>query len=166
MPAESQIYLPDPESTHNIGLKLGLCLADQIEKKLLKLPFLISLSGELGAGKTTFCQGLGEAFGLDEPGEIVSPTFTLANEYHGRWDIFHLDIYRLDTPAQFYEAGLDEYLQLPGLCLLEWPEKMPKGFWPENRLALSLDFEGGGRLLSALDHPAWAAFVAMEGRRQ
>ena len=158
MPPELHIFLPDPESSHETGRRLGLSLADQLERKLLKLPFLISLSGDLGAGKTTLCQGLGEALGIEEPGEIVSPTFTLANEYRGRWDIFHLDIYRLDSPDQFYEAGLDEYLQRPGLCLLEWPEKMPEGFWPDDRLALSLAFRDGGRVLSALPHPLSGQF--------
>lgn len=153
--AVSEIFLPDAESTIETGARLGRLLAEHLNEGRLTLPFLITLSGDLGAGKTTFCQGLGRALGVPEPGEIVSPTFTLANEYHGCWDIFHLDIYRLCDPDQFYDAGLDEYLQRPGLSLVEWPEKMPPDFWPEKRLDLVLTFKNEGRLLSAPSRPDW-----------
>mgnify|MGYP003701308679 FL=1 len=143
-----KIFLPDSESTKEFGLRLGKDLAKGLDEKRVSLPVLISLSGELGAGKTTICQGFGEAMGVKEPGEIVSPTFTLANEYRGRCDIFHLDIYRLESTNQFYEAGLDEYMHRDGICLLEWPEKMPDVFWPERRLPLTLIFQNGGRQVS------------------
>lgn len=160
------IYLPDAEATSAAGAQLGRRLTDRLDRGQLELPFLITLSGDLGAGKTTLCQGLGRALGVAEPGEIVSPTFTLANEYHGRCDIFHLDVYRLDDPEQFYEAGLDEYLRRPGLSLVEWPEKMPPGFWPDLRLDLWLSFKDKGRLLSAPNGPDWlAALPAAEDRR-
>lgn len=152
---DSEIYLPTPDSTLKAGIRLGRLLAEGLTEGRLTLPYLITLSGDLGAGKTTLCQGLGHVLGVPEPGEIVSPTFTLANEYHGRWDIFHLDIYRLDGPDQFYEAGLDEYLQRPGLSLVEWPEKMPSDFWPEKRLDLVLSFQDNGRLLRAPARPDW-----------
>ena len=142
------IFLPDSKSTRDFGFKLGRILAKNLADNYLALPFLITLSGELGAGKTTVSQGLGEALGVAEPGEIVSPTFTLANEYRGCWDIFHLDIYRLETEDQFFEAGLDEYLHRNGICLLEWPEKMPDDFWPGGHLPLTLTFKDKGRLLS------------------
>lgn len=157
--AISEIYLPSPEATLEAGTRLGSLLAANLAEGRLTLPFLITLSGDLGAGKTTLCQGLGRALGVPEPGEIVSPTFTLANEYQGRWPIFHLDIYRLSGPDQFYEAGLDEYLQRPGLCLVEWPEKMPPDFWPDKRLELCLTFKDKGRLLSAPARPAWVTLM-------
>lgn len=149
------IFLPSAESSRKLGFKIGQALSGQISRGDLALPFLITLSGELGAGKTTLSQGLGEALGVSEPGEIVSPTFTLANEYRGRWDIFHLDIYRMENLEQFYEAGLDEYLYRPGLCLVEWPEKMPEGFWPDKRLALTLAFKESGRVLTARPEDFW-----------
>jgi tRNA threonylcarbamoyladenosine biosynthesis protein TsaE len=108
------------------------------------------LSGELGAGKTTFCQGLGLGLEVEDPKAIVSPTFTLANEYRGLTDIFHLDLYRLESPEEFLEAGLEDYLVRPGLTIVEWPEKMPPEFWPADRLALSLAFQGAGRLLRVI----------------
>jgi len=148
--SDSEIFLPGPEDTRLIGLRLGGSLAEALREGRLTLPFLITLSGDLGAGKTTLCQAIGEALGVAEAGEIVSPTFALANEYQGQIEIFHLDVYRLESVEHFYEAGLDEYLRRPGLTLLEWPEKMPSGFWPEKRLDLVLDFKGAGRVLRAL----------------
>ncbi len=144
----AEIFLPDAEATRAAGRQLGRRLAEARAAGRLALPFLVTLSGDLGAGKTTLCQGLGQGLEVPDPLEIVSPTFTLANEYHGLMDIFHLDLYRLDTVDQFYEAGLDEYLARPGLTLLEWPEKGP-GPWPEPRLELLLEFQGAGRRLKA-----------------
>ncbi|MDR1044256.1 MAG: tRNA (adenosine(37)-N6)-threonylcarbamoyltransferase complex ATPase subunit type 1 TsaE [Candidatus Adiutrix sp.] len=154
MDFSSEIFLPGAADTWRAGFGLGRRLGDFLGQGRLSLPFLITLSGDLGAGKTTFCQGLGQALGIIEPGEIVSPTFTLANEYHGLVDIFHLDVYRLESVEQFREAGLEEYLYRPGLSLVEWPEKLPEDFWPDKRLDLAISFQDGGRLLKALSRPA------------
>ncbi len=143
----SEIFLSGPAATLAAGEHLGRLLAEALRTGRLSLPFLVTLTGDLGAGKTTLCQGLGRGLAVDDL-EIVSPTFTLANEYHGLVDIFHLDLYRLPDESQFYEAGLDEYLARPGLTLVEWPENGP-GPWPEPRLELSLTFQGQGRLLKA-----------------
>ena len=159
MPLDSEIFLPDAPATRKIGLHWGRRLAEALAQKRLSLPGLITLSGDLGAGKTTLCQGLGQGLGVAEPGEIVSPTFTLANEYQGLCPIFHLDVYRLESFNQFYEAGLDEYLERPGLTLVEWPEKMPADFWPTQRLELTLTFKGQGRQLRAQFHPAWPGWL-------
>lgn len=151
-------FLPTAAATASAGAGLGRAVWEFIGSGRLKLPFLITLSGDLGAGKTTFCQGLGQGLGVEQPGEIVSPTFTLANEYQGFCEIYHLDIYRLSDSEQFYEAGLDEYLSRPGLCLVEWPEKLPAEVWPAHRLDLSLTFHQNGRAISAPPHPLWAEF--------
>ena len=100
-------------------------------------------------------QGLGRGLEVEDPAAIVSPTFTLANEYRGLVDIFHLDLYRLESPREFAEAGLDDYLARPGLTLVEWPEKMPPGFWPAGCLTLSLAFKGAGRFLRVISRAPW-----------
>lgn len=83
---------------------------------------VIGLSGELGAGKTQLVKGL--ARGLDCPARIHSPSFALVNVYAGgRLTLFHLDLYRLDTPAQIIAAGLEEYLHPAGATVIEWAEK-------------------------------------------
>ena len=145
---EPEIFLPAAENTLNAGARLGVDLAEALTDGRFTLPFLITLTGDLGAGKTTFCQGLCLGLGVSAPSEVISPTFTLANEYHGRIKVFHLDLYRLTDPEQFYEAGLDEYLIRPGLTIVEWPERLP--VWPDKRLDLALKFQDEGRLLSVL----------------
>lgn len=155
------IYLAAPKDSREFGWKLGTAIKNRLSDGRLSLPGLITLSGDLGAGKTTICQGLGEALGVADPGEIVSPTFALANEYKGLCDIFHLDIYRIESADQFHDAGLDEYLHRPGLCLVEWPEKMPENFWPDGRhLALNIAFQGGGRLVQGRPQPLWQELLA------
>jgi tRNA threonylcarbamoyladenosine biosynthesis protein TsaE len=83
---------------------------------------VIGLSGELGAGKTQFVKGLARGLGI--PGRVQSPSFVLVNIYTGgRLTLFHLDLYRLDTPEQIVAAGLEEYLRPEGVTVIEWAER-------------------------------------------
>jgi tRNA threonylcarbamoyladenosine biosynthesis protein TsaE len=83
---------------------------------------VIALSGDLGAGKTQLVKGI--AHGLGIAACVHSPTFTLVNEYSGgRLRLFHLDLYRLETPGQIVAAGLEEFLQSDGVTVIEWAEK-------------------------------------------
>jgi len=85
--------------------------------------WVIGLTGELGAGKTQLVKGI--ARGLGVACRVHSPTFTLVNEYGGgRLPLFHLDLYRLETPAQIIAAGLEEYFFNPkGVTVVEWVER-------------------------------------------
>ena len=85
--------------------------------------WVIGLQGDLGAGKTQLVRGL--ARGLGFAGRVHSPTFALVNHYaDARLPLFHLDLYRLETPAQIAAAGLDEYLHAPaGIAVVEWIER-------------------------------------------
>jgi len=102
---------------------------------------VVALIGELGSGKTLFAQGL--ARGLDVPGSfaVTSPTFTLVNEYPGRLPFYHLDLYRINDPAQCADLGLDELLYGDGAAAIEWAERLGAEL-PEERLEVRLTFTG------------------------
>ncbi len=111
-------FLPDAQATRAAGQALARALLQHPAAR----PLLITLQGELGAGKTTFVAGLLGELGHDGP--VRSPTYTLIEPYelHGRW-FHHLDLYRLTDPLQLEELGVRDLL-LPGAVLLvEWPER-------------------------------------------
>jgi len=108
--------------------KLGACLAS-----LLKPGDLILLQGPFGAGKTVFAQGIAAGLGIEEA--VTSPSFTLVNEYRrGRLPLFHLDLYRIGSPAEALELGLDEYLEGGGVAVAEWPDRVEAAFPHEHLL--------------------------------
>ena len=79
------------------------------------------LIGDLGAGKTVFAGGFAKGLGINH--DIVSPTFTILNEYHqGRLSLFHFDLYRIEDPNELIGIGYEEYFYGDGVTLLEWPE--------------------------------------------
>ncbi len=88
---------------------------------------VIGLSGELGSGKTQLVKGIARGLGITR--RVTSPSFTLVNEYRGgRLPLFHLDLYRLDTPEQIIAAGLEDYLYAPaGVAVVEWIEHWAQG---------------------------------------
>ncbi|MBM4152307.1 MAG: tRNA (adenosine(37)-N6)-threonylcarbamoyltransferase complex ATPase subunit type 1 TsaE [Kiritimatiellaceae bacterium] len=87
----------------------------------LELPAVIALHGNLGSGKTCFTQGLAVAAGIKEP--VCSPTYTLICEYAGTVPFYHMDLYRLGSPEEAYDLGLDEYLEMNGISVIEWAER-------------------------------------------
>ena len=89
---------------------------------------VIALSGDLGAGKTQLVRGIARGLGVTM--RVHSPTFTLVNEYSGgRLTLFHLDLYRLETPEQIHSAGIEEFLQPDGVAVIEWAERIEDGVW-------------------------------------
>ena len=83
---------------------------------------VIALIGELGTGKTLFVGGLAGGLGVDPATYVSSPTFTIMHRYRGRVPLYHIDLYRIETPEAFASLGLDEYLQGDGVAAIEWAE--------------------------------------------
>ena len=90
--------------------------------RLLRPGTVIALHGDLGAGKTTFVQGLAFALGLHRP--VTSPTFTLSTEYQTpAFKLVHMDLYRLTGPDDLLTIGYPEYLETGAVVAVEWPER-------------------------------------------
>ena len=107
-------------------------IAKQLASKLKKGDVIV-LSGDLGAGKTKFTEGILEYFGLEN--EISSPTFTIINEYSkGDVNIYHFDVYRLEDIDEFYAVGGEEYFD-KGICLIEWGEMLEE-ILPKNHMKI------------------------------
>lgn len=116
-----------PERTRRIAAAMAEAMVDGD---------LVVLTGDLGAGKTCFTQGLGSGLGIDE--RITSPTFTLANRYHGRLTLHHLDVYRLDGEADAGDLDLDDLLE-SGVTVIEWGDRVV-GLLPDERFTITLSF--------------------------
>jgi tRNA threonylcarbamoyladenosine biosynthesis protein TsaE len=102
-----------PEETQALGEAWGRAAASGL---------VIGLSGDLGAGKTQLARGIARGLGFN--GRVHSPTFTLVNQYEGgSLTLFHLDLYRLETPDQIIAAGLEEYFHPAGVAVIEWAER-------------------------------------------
>ena len=113
-------------------------------------PLVVTLSGDLGTGKTTLVQAICEGYGVT--GEVTSPTFALVQEYEApRSPVYHLDLYRLDRPEQLDALAWDEILSVRALVLVEWPDRAGERL-PGGRVTLSLQHlpdDPGRRLLYA-----------------
>lgn len=92
--------------------------------KTLRAGDIILLYGDLGAGKTTFTQGVAAGLDVDNEEYVRSPTFTLINQYQGRHPIFHIDLYRIDSHADILNLGFEELLYGEGVLIIEWAEKL------------------------------------------
>jgi len=103
--------------------------------ELLSPPKLVLLRGDLGAGKTTLVKGIAAAFEAASEEDVTSPTFTLVHEYRGpNVNLYHIDLYRIDTPRQLDTLALDDMRSENSVLLIEWGEKFP-------RLVQERDFE-------------------------
>ncbi len=108
------------EETFKIGQMLGRkALPGQI----------FCLVGDLGTGKTVLAKGMADGLGIQE--DIVSPTFTIVQEYQGRLPFYHFDIYRIMDEDELFEIGWEEYINGNGVCLVEWADQVPEAIPPE-----------------------------------
>ena len=107
------VISPSPEETQTVGARLGARLGPGA---------VVACTGELGAGKTCFLQGL--ARGLGVTADVTSPTFVLVNQYRGRLPVYHLDAYRTGSLTELVDLGLEEMLHGDGVTVIEWADKL------------------------------------------
>jgi tRNA threonylcarbamoyladenosine biosynthesis protein TsaE len=142
------------EETRAVGRAVG---------PLLGSGDVVSLTGDLGAGKTTFVQGAAAALEVQAP--VLSPTFTLIREYQGAFRVYHIDVYRLDRLQDVIDLGLDEILDRGGIVFVEWGDVIDS-LLPEAYLQIEIQLPGGEdvsqtngdgrRLLLSATGDAWA----------
>jgi len=101
---------------------------------------IVALCGTLGAGKTRLVQAVAEALGIDRR-HVVSPTFVLIQEYHGRKSLYHIDAYRLRGEDEFLALGAEEYFDGDGLVLIEWADRVA-GCLPPERIDINIEVIG------------------------
>lgn len=123
-----------PESTRHFGrATAAVCRPGDV----------VSLTGDVGAGKTTYAQGMGEGLGIRS--QVTSSTFVLVRQYSGdELDLYHIDLYRLDSLDEVQSLDLDEYLYGEGVTVLEWADKFPSVL-PNEYLQVSIDYSGHER---------------------
>jgi tRNA threonylcarbamoyladenosine biosynthesis protein TsaE len=126
-----------PEETQKAGWEIA---------KSLPVPGVVLLRGALGTGKTTLTRGIAQGLGLDDPGLVSSPSFTLVHVYQGICPIYHVDLYRLQGERDLYSIGLDDFLGREGVTVVEWSEHLPLAFAP----ATEVEIEDAGNDLRVL----------------
>jgi len=117
----------DSQETQQVGYEIG---------QLTEAGELILLTGELGAGKTCLTQGICRGAGFE--GFASSPSFVLVKEYPGRFTIYHIDLYRLESIDEISEMGIEEYVGGDGLCIVEWANKA-ENLFPIEHLHIQIE---------------------------
>jgi tRNA threonylcarbamoyladenosine biosynthesis protein TsaE len=127
-----------PDETERVGAELA---------ERLRVGDVVTVSGELGSGKTTFIRGACRALGVEGP--VTSPTFTVGHRYVGNPDVSHLDLYRFAgvSPAEW--GDLEPYFD-DAICFVEWPEAAENAL-PQLRAAVRLRHANGNRRLISID---------------
>jgi tRNA threonylcarbamoyladenosine biosynthesis protein TsaE len=126
------VDLPDLEATERLGRRLG---------ERLFPGAVVALIGQLGAGKTHLVRAIAEGLGIPDSRVVSSPTFVLIQEYAGRLPIYHFDTYRLRSPGEFEDLGVQEYFEGRGVCLVEWADRFPRVL-PDEYLRITLEVTG------------------------
>lgn len=111
------IFTSSEYETECAGARLAASLPDGA---------VVALYGGLGAGKTAFVRGMARGMGIDA--HVYSPTFTIVNEYSGKRELFHFDMYRLGSSDELFDIGWEDYLSRGGVCAVEWSENVRDAF--------------------------------------
>ncbi len=129
-----------PKHTFRLGYIVGLQLVPTT---------VVTLTGDLGSGKTIFVKGLADGLGIPDAKYVNSPTYNLINKYVGRFTLYHVDLYRINPGDDLYDIGLLELLSSKAITAIEWPEKVNSSDLPDKCLDISFEVgKGFGRKIS------------------
>ena len=103
--------------------------------QLLEPGDIVGFFGDLGSGKTCMIKGICQGLNCGE--EVSSPTFTIINEYSGKYPVYHFDFYRIDAEVEIFDLGYEEYFYGAGICLIEWAERVTS-FFPDEYIGIYL----------------------------
>lgn len=124
-----EIYVKNEKEAERLGIQL----ADKLVPGSV-----IALTGNLGAGKTTFTKAVAKGLGITDV--ITSPTFTIIQEYRsGRLPLYHFDVYRIEDEEELYELGYEEYFYGDGVCVIEWADRI-EDFLPKDTIRIHIDY--------------------------
>ena len=112
---ESTLSSHSPQETEELGRKIGARLHGGE---------VFAICGPLGSGKTHLIKGIAAGAGARDPQNVTSPTFVIVNQYAGRFDLYHIDAYRLDSVADFERLGFDDFCYPESVVLIEWADKI------------------------------------------
>jgi len=118
-----------------------LSLGEQIGRRL-KGGEVLAISGPLGSGKTHLIKGIVRGSGCEDQDQVSSPTFVLVNEYEGRFQIYHIDAYRLNSIREFEMLGFEELLHPDAVVLIEWADKVAASLSGVDCISVHLDHAG------------------------
>jgi tRNA threonylcarbamoyladenosine biosynthesis protein TsaE len=119
-------------------IELGRCIGRQ-----LRGGEVIAMTGPLGSGKTYLTKGIASGAGAGEDAETInSPTFVLVNEYSGRFDIYHIDAYRLQSVEEFEKTGFDDFCYPNSVVLIEWADRVSPALKGINYVRITLSHQG------------------------
>jgi tRNA threonylcarbamoyladenosine biosynthesis protein TsaE len=121
------------QETIEIGRKIGL---------QLRGGEVVAICGALGSGKTHLVKGIAAGAGAQGSGSVNSPTFVIVNEYKGRVDIYHIDVYRLNSMAEFEQIGFDDFCYHESVVLIEWADKIESALGGINYIRIELSHSG------------------------
>ena len=135
------------EETIGFGRKIG---------KQLRGGEVFGICGQLGAGKTHLIKGIAEGGGCAGSVRVNSPTFVIVNEYRGRFEIYHIDAYRLESVAEFEMVGFDDFCNPGSVVLIEWADKVAAALQNVKTIKIDISYEGDtNRRISVKDSPAY-----------
>ena len=141
------IVTHSPEETIEFGKKFG---------SQLKGGEIIALIGQLGSGKTHLIKGIAAGAGATNSAVVNSPTFVIVNEYNGRFDIYHIDAYRLNSISEFETLGFDDYCYPNSIVIIEWADKVIPALETIDYIRIDLEHIGQTeRKISIVNYPEY-----------